>query len=314
MTMTSAGFWSLGPHGFHWIAYTDWGSPANGHVVVCVHGLMRNSRDFDFLAQTLKRDCRVVCMDVAGHGRSDWLPHNHDYGFQLYQSDAAALIARVTGPRAPSGLAALLPRRSHGGERPWVDWVGTSMGGLIGMLLAAQPNSPIRRLVLNDVGPLVPWSALMRLKGVLGRQTRFASLAELEAALREACSTWGQLNDEQWRHMAVHSARQIEDGGYALAADPGIAHLGPMQLSSGTRAGSQGFRGVDLWSVWDAVRCPVLVLRGKESDVLLPDTAREMEKRGPATRIVEFPGIGHAPSLMTADQIALVRDFLLSPE
>ena len=312
--MTPNGFWSLGPHGFHWIAYTDWGSPANGHVLLCVHGLMRNSRDFDFLAQGLERDYRVVCMDVAGRGRSDWLPQNREYGFQLYQTDAAALIARVTAPRAPSGLSALLPARLRKEDRPWVDWLGTSMGGLIGMLLAAQPNSPIRRLVLNDVGPLVPWSALMRLKGVLGRQTRFASLSEIEAALREACSTWGELTDEQWRHMAVHSARELEDGGYALAADPGIAHLGQLELNSGTRTGNQGLRGVDLWSVWDAIRCPVLVLRGKESDVLLADTAREMQTRGPKTRLVEFEGIGHAPSLMTRDQIGLVREFLLTPE
>jgi len=312
MGMTSNGFWSLGPYGFHRIAYTDWGNPNNGHVLVCVHGLMRNSRDFDFLAHGLERDFRVVCMDVVGRGRSDWLPQNREYGFQLYQSDAAALIARVTGPRATSRLSALLPARHREEGRPWVDWLGTSMGGLIGMLLAAQPNSPIRRLVLNDVGPLVPWSALMRLKGVLGRQTHFASLEELEAALREACSEWGQLTDEQWRHMAEHSARQLEGGGYGLAADPGIAHLGPLELSSGTRSGNQTLRGVDLWSVWDAIRCPVLVLRGKASDVLLPDTAQQMLTRGPTTRVVEFEGIGHAPSLMTADQIDLVRDFLLA--
>ena len=146
------------------------------------------------------------------------------------------------------------------------------------MLLAAQPNSPIRRLVLNDVGPLVPWSALMRLKGVLGRQTHFASLEELEAALREACSEWGQLTDEQWRHMAEHSARQLEGGGYGLAADPGIAHLGPLELSSGTRTGNQTLRGVDLWSVWDAIRCPVLVLRAKSRMFCCPILPRKCSR------------------------------------
>ncbi len=311
MEMRANGFWSLGPHGFHWIAYTEWGDPANPHVVICAHGLTRNSRDFDWLAHALENDCRIVCMDVAGRGRSDWLQHKQDYGFPLYQADAAALIARVTAPRAASTLSRLLPWSSSDAERPWVDWVGTSMGGLIGMLLACQLNSPIRRLVLNDVGALVPWAALLRLKGYMGQSTSFASIEEIESTLRDACSTWGPLSDEQWRHMATHSAQRRDDGSYEFACDPGIANVSQLGLVGGPRVGVNRLQGIDLWAVWDAIRAPTLVIRGAESDVLRADTLAQMQTRGPAARAVELAGIGHAPSLMSDDQIGILRDFLL---
>ena len=148
-------FQSLGPHGFHQVAYTEWGNPNARHLVVCVHGLTRNSRDFDELAADLAEwGCRVACMDVVGRGDSDWLEHKEDYGFALYLSDAAALLARLT---AQSGRLSLLRRMQGESGELKIDWVGTSMGGLIGMMLAGKPRSPIRRLVLNDVGPLVPW-------------------------------------------------------------------------------------------------------------------------------------------------------------
>ena len=309
--MRENGFWSLGPHGFHWIAYTEWGDPANPHVVVCVHGLTRNSRDFDWLARALENDCRVVCMDVAGRGRSTWLSHTQDYGFPLYLADAAALIARVTAPRVESALARLLPWSNQGPEKPWVEWVGTSMGGLIGMLLASQPNSPIRRLVLNDVGALVPWAALLRLKGYMGQSARYKSIEEVEQALRAACATWGPLTDEQWRHMATHSTRLRDHGDFEIACDPGIANASQLGLIGGPRVAINRLLGIDLWPVWDEIRAPTLVVRGAESDVLRADTLRQMQERGPTTQVVEFPGIGHAPSLMTEDQIKVVRDFLL---
>ena len=150
--------------GFHRIAYTDWGDPANPHVVVCVHGLARNSRDFDFLADELAPDCRVICMDVVGRGDSDWLDNKSDYTFSTYTADAAAMIARATAPAGPKWFCAELRRQRK------LDWVGTSMGGMIGMFLAAKRNSPIRRLVLNDVGALIPWSALFRMKGYVGQR------------------------------------------------------------------------------------------------------------------------------------------------
>src|SRR5258706_15996879 len=183
-------FLSLGPHGFHKVAYTEWGNPRARHLVVCVHGLTRNSRDFDELAADLADwGCRVVCMDVVGRGDSDWLEHKEDYGFALYLSDAAALLARLT---APPHKVSLLRRLQGASVGQRIDWIGTSMGGLIGMMLAARRDSPIRRLVLNDVGPLVPWGALVRLKlSTTGAGARFASLAEVERHLLETYASSG---------------------------------------------------------------------------------------------------------------------------
>jgi pimeloyl-ACP methyl ester carboxylesterase len=272
----------LGPHGFHRTCYYEWGDPHNPRVVVCVHGLTRNGRDFDALAAALAPHFRVLCPDVVGRGGSDWLPHKQDYGYPVYLTDMAALIARA------------------GVER--VHWVGTSMGGLIGMMLAAQPHSPLAKLVVNDVGPLVPKAALERLATYVGKAPPMRSVDELERYFREVLAGFGALTDEQWRHMASTSARRNDDGTYAPAYDPGIANAFAGELQD-----------VVLWPVWDAVRCPTLVLRGVDSDLLLHETALEMTRRGPKSRLKEFDGCGHAPALMAKDQIEVVRDFLLAP-
>jgi pimeloyl-ACP methyl ester carboxylesterase len=307
-------FQSLGPHGFHQVAYTEWGDPNCQHLVFCVHGLTRNSRDFDMLAANLANRCRVICMDVVGRGASEWLTHKSDYSFSLYLSDAAALLARVTAPTPENRLRRVLGRSSRAQKRR-VDWVGTSMGGLMGIMLAAKRNSPIRRLVLNDVGPLVPWSGLARLKNThADHNKKFADLGEVERHLREVCATFGPLDDAQWRHVAQHSAMRKGDGSYVLAYDPAIVSQLRAGSMAGIEFGKDFFRGVDLWPMWDAVKCPTLVLRGAESDLLLPATVLEMRFRGPAARVVEFPGIGHAPWLMSDDQIGAVREFLLSKQ
>jgi pimeloyl-ACP methyl ester carboxylesterase len=304
-------FLSLGPNGFHRIAYADWGDPAGQHIVMCVHGLSRNSRDFDELAAHLAaRGCRVVCMDVVGRGDSDWLENKDDYGFAQYVSDAAALLARVT---APPHRVPLLRRLQGASEGQRIDWVGTSMGGLIGMMLAAKAGSPIRRLVLNDVGPLIPWPALARLKvASMGAGSKFASLAEVESHLRESCVQFGPLNDEQWRRIAAHGSRRGTDGKYVLACDPAI--VGALRPGAGVELGRDFLIGIDMWPVWETVECPTLVLRGGQSDVLLESTVRRMQEGGPAVHLVEFEGIGHAPWLMSADQIGAVADFILAPE
>ncbi len=280
--MRNEGVLSLNPHGFHRIAYTDWGDAAADRTVICVHALTRNGRDFDRLAGALAEDWRVACPDIAGRGRSDWLAHGADYNYPQYLADMTMLIARL-------GAGA-------------VDWVGTSMGGLIGMMLAAQPGTPIRRLVLNDVGPFLPKAALARIADYVGQDPRFATLDELEAYLRRVHAPFGPLSDEAWRHMAEHGHRRLEDGGFALAYDPAIA-----------QAFRQGaLQDMDLWHVWDAVRCPVLIQRGAESDLLTADIATEMTRRGPRAELVTIPGVGHAPALMDAEQIALVRDWLVA--
>lgn len=301
-------FLGLGADGFHRIAYTDWGDPSSPHVVICVPGLTRNARDFDYLSRALQSRCRLLCMDVVGRGRSDWLEHKKGYGFRQYQYDAATLLAIASASLVRSrwfGRA-----RRHAPERT-IDWIGTSMGGLVGMLLAAQPNTPLRRLVLNDVGPFIPWAALARLSGYVGRGRRFQNLEELEAYVREVCAGFGQLEDAQWRHLAVSSGNQLPSGEYELAYDPGIVE----SLWSGADLeipfGIDLLRGVSLWETWDRVRCDTLVLRGTDSDVLTAETASEMARRGPPARVVELAGVGHAPALMSSDQIGIIRDFLL---
>jgi len=269
----------LGPHGFHRVTYYEWGDTQNPRVVFCVHGLTRSGRDFDALARALAPEFRIVCPDVAGRGLSQWLPHKQDYGYPLYLADMAAIIARTGADE--------------------VDWVGTSMGGLIGMMLAAQPETPIRRLLLNDIGPFIPRAALERLAVYVGKAPNFATLEELERYLRIVMAPFGALSDEQWHHLAIHSARRNEDGSLSLAYDPAIsnAFTGPLQ-------------DVTLWPMWDAIVCPTLVVRGADSDLLLRATAEEMTQRGPRAKFIELAGIGHAPALMAEDQIAVVKEFL----
>jgi len=307
--MKRRNFLSLGPSGFHRLAYTEWGDADNPHVVVCVHGLSRNSRDFDHLAQALSNRCRVVCMDVVGRGDSAWLDDKSGYSFSTYLSDAAALIARVTTPPREPRFA--LPTWRRRQAAPQLDWVGTSMGGLIGMLLAAKEGSPIRRLVLNDVGPFVPWNGLFRLKGHLGRTRSFATLRDAQAFLRQACASFGPLTENQWDHLVHHSVRRDEKGVWQLRFDPAIGRRWPTQPDPELPIGPEFLRGIDLWTVWNAVRCPVLVLRGAESDVLLQGTVEEMRRRKPDTQVIEFAGVGHVPALYDAAQIDAVRRFVL---
>lgn len=272
----------LGPHGFHRVHYVEWGEHDNPRVVICVHGLTRNGRDFDTLARRLESHYRVICPDVVGRGQSDWLEYPEDYGYPLYLSDMSALIARCAVQS--------------------VDWVGTSMGGLIGAMLAAQRGTPIRRLIVNDVGPFVPKAALMRIAAYVGSDPRFPDLHAVDRYLRTVFAPFGRLTDEQWAHLAVHSARKISDTEYGLAYDPRIAH-----------AFKQVTSDIDLWPLWKTIGIPILVTRGKESDLLLSDTAQKMIETAPnGSRLVEFEGIGHAPTFMSDDQIAVVEAFLES--
>jgi pimeloyl-ACP methyl ester carboxylesterase len=272
----------LSPAGFHRICYTEWGTAAAaGEAVICVHGLTRNGRDFDLLAAALAQaGCRVACPDMVGRGSSGWLADPNLYAPSQYAADCTALIARLAVDA--------------------VDWVGTSMGGLVGMGLAAAADTPIRRLVINDIGPLVPKAALQRIGEYVGQPLRFPDLAAVEAYMRGVHAQFGTLGDGQWRHLAVHGHRHLPDGLLALNYDPGIAV--PFRALAGA--------DLDLWAVWDRIACPVLVLRGANSDVLTPEVAAEMMRRGPRVKLVEIAGCGHAPSLMIEDQIALVRDWL----
>lgn len=270
----------LDPHGFHRMRWTEWGDADNPRVLVCAHGLTRCGRDFDYLAERLSDAYRVVCPDAPGRGASDWLADKNDYGYPVYCADAAAMLAAL------------------GAER--VDWVGTSMGGLLGMLLAAQPRTPVAKLVLNDVGSVVPKASLERIASYVGLAPAFDSLEALESAMR-LVSPFGELTAAQWRHLAIHVARAGEDGKWRFHYDPGIA---------------VPFRGaahadIDLTPLWMAVRSPVLILRGAESDLLTPAILSRMLER-PGTQAVEVPRTGHAPMLMDDFQVGAIRDFLLA--
>ena len=218
---------------------------------------------------------------MPGRGQSAWLDDAADYGYPLYLSDVTALIARLDVER--------------------VDWLGTSMGGIIGMLFAALPNAPIGKLVINDVGPLVPKAGLERIAAYVGLDPSFPDLKAFEQALRRVYASFGPLSDVQWQHLAEHSSRVKPDGSIGSNYDPKIAaafKLAPIG-------------DVDLWTSWDAIACPALVLRGAQSDILPKDVAAAMTQRGPRAKLIEFAGLGHAPALMADDQIAAIRDFLL---
>ena len=268
------------PHGFHFMRYVEWGDPHNKHVLVCVHGLTRNARDFDFVAEHLEDAYRVVSVDIVGRGRSDWLRDPADYNYPVYCSDLTTLIARL------------------GVET--VDWLGTSMGGIIGMIMASMPNSPVRKLVLNDVGCVIPKPALERIGQYVGKSPVYDDFAKLESAVR-AVSPFGELTDEQWHHLAVHVAKQDDHGRWTLRYDPGIAknfHAAPLAE-------------VNLRPVWNAVHGPVLVIRGDSSDLLTARVMDEMRKR-PHTETLVVPNCGHAPMLMDDSQAGAIRRFLLN--
>lgn len=268
-------------NGTVWLAFMDFGDRSRDRVVMCVHGLTRNGRDFDRLATAMAKDFRVIEVDIAGRGRSGWLADKTAYGYPTYLKHMAALL-------------------DYRGLQQ-VDWVGTSMGGLIGMLMAAQPESPIRRLVLNDIGPFIPKAALERIGDRVGQDPRFRNLQEAAGYFREVYAEFGIPDEVGWSDLTLHSTVRQENGAYALHYDPAIGDpfREPMQ-------------DVDLWDVWDAITCPVLVLRGARSDVLTRETAQEMTRRGPKAELVEFADCGHAPALMSEEQIGAVHEWLLS--
>ncbi|MEY5099644.1 MAG: hypothetical protein RJA36_2363 [Pseudomonadota bacterium] len=294
------------------IAWWNWnqtGRQQPRQVVVCVHGLTRQSRDFDVLAAALAPQARVVCVDVAGRGRSDWLDDPHAYQIPTYVTDLAVLLghlrAEYAAAAAPDGDPADLQ----------IDWVGTSMGGLIGMSLAAQPAIGLRRLVLNDVGPVIEWSALERIGSYLGLMQEFATEQAAADYLARLSAGFGPHSAEQWLALTRPMLRPVRHG-WSLHYDPAIAvpYRAMMEHSDPEQARAYAAQGEQLlWSLYDAITAPTLLLRGAESDLLSRQTAQAMAARGPRARCVEFVGVGHAPTLVAPDQVAAVKEFLLAP-
>ena len=284
--------------GSHRMAYWSWGDPAAPHVVVCAHGLSRQGRDCDVLAAALVAAAggaiRVVCPDVVGRGQSDWLKNPALYQIPNYAMDMLAL------------LAALKPQQ--------LDWVGTSMGGLIGAVVCGQPGLPlpvpVRRLVLNDVGPVIQWEAIQRIGQYLGDAPRFASLELAAEAMWAISSTFGPHTPAQWLELSRHMVKPVNDaqGGVTLHYDPAIAVPFRTITQESARAGE-----AMVWQLYDNIKARTLLVRGAQSDLLSADTTAQMLQRGPKPQLVEFAGVGHAPTLIAPDQVKAVVDFLLAP-
>ncbi|MEW6704803.1 MAG: alpha/beta hydrolase [Pseudomonadota bacterium] len=276
----------LDARGLHRMAYWEWGDPANPRVLLCVHGLSRQGRDFDTLAQAMRDQYRVVCPDVVGRGQSDWLVDPAGYVVPSYVADMVTLLARVNAMQ--------------------LDWVGTSMGGLIGMALASLPGAPVRRLVLNDVGPAIRYEALQRIGQYLGQPVRWKTLDEAADYLWSISQSFGPHTREQWLALTGPQLK-ADDNGFKPHYDPAIAVPFRAVTPEAAAAGE-----AQLWQAYDRLRSETLVLRGAESDLLARDTAIEMTQRGPRARLIEFEGVGHAPTLLQPEQVEAVRSFLLS--
>ena len=277
---------SISSKGFHNLVYRAWGERKEpGEFedtvpVMCLHGLTRNSRDFDELAKSLSVDRRVICPDTVGRGHSDWLRAHEDYNIPQYNLDVAVIAARTNLVQ--------------------YDIVGTSLGGLMGIILASMDRSPIRRLVVNDIAPEIPMVALQRLSHYLGENPLFDTLKETEAYIREKYSPIKPMNNKHWKAMTKHSSFKTEEG-YRLAYDPSI---------------SENYRRYwllmyfNIWEYWEKITCPVLVCRGTESDFLTEALMERMERELPHVEFIEFEGVGHTPSLNSKAQINPIQKWL----
>ena len=288
-------------HGGHRMAYWQWGNPTAAHVVLCVHGLSRQGRDFDTLAAHLVEkalgDIRVICPDVVGRGQSDWLKDPMGYQIPTYAADMLALLAQ---------LHQQVPITTF-------DWVGTSMGGLIGLVVCGQPGLPlpvaVNKLVLNDVGPAIEWSSIVRIGTYLGAPVTFDSIQQGADAMWAISSGFGPHTAEQWLRLSQPMLRPVDsasDSRLRLHYDPALAVPFRQATQESTLQSEK-----TLWQLYDNIGAQTLLLRGADSDLLSPATAQAMGQRGPKAQLVEFTGVGHAPTLVATDQTAAVAGFLL---
>ena len=287
--------------GGHRMAYWEWGDARAAHVVVCVHGISRQGRDFDVLGQGLiaraQKPLRIVCPDVVGRGRSDWLKDPAGYQLPTYVGDMLAMLAQLHA-RAP--IATL-------------DFVGTSMGGLISLGLCGTPNLPlpvpVRRLVLNDVGPVIQWEAVQRIGSYLGKTGRFDNVQQAADMMWLISTGFGPHTPEQWLALSAPMVKPLPEGGVTLHYDPAIAVPFGGITEESAREGQAA-----LWRAYDNVKAETLITRGANSDVLAPATAQAMAERGPKACLIEFEGVGHAPTFVNNNQVEAVASFLLRPD
>lgn len=274
----------LGFHGFHRIHYMEWGTPGNKErkdTLVCVHGVTRNAHDFDYLAEKMCDTYRIICPDVVGRGESDHLAEHQGYDYLQYNADMNALLARLNETQ--------------------VDWLGSSMGGLIGMVLASVSQSPIRRLIINDIGPTITRDALSRIGDYIGKSGDFDNPEDVEEYLRNIYTEFGPMSDDDWKHMVQYSTRRTKTGKYRLKMDPGLGDAFRDSIS---------LFDVDMWDTWEKITCPVLILRGKNSSFFSEETALKMLSCGPEATLVEFDDVGHTPTLRNDEQVGVIQDWL----
>ncbi len=290
-------FLGLSPEGFHKVSYSEWGARSDSPPVICVHGLTRLNHDFDALSTHLAmRGHHVFCPDIVGRGDSDWLSDPLHYTYEQYLADMNVMIARTLANS--------------------VDWVGTSMGGIIGLMLAAQPNSPIRRLVLNDIGPQIPAKALARLYEYAGKDPDFSSLAEAKTYYQKIYADFGELTDAQWDYLVSNSVREIANGHFASKLDhsvkttPAKSSIAWKLLFNPHKALEGTFFDIDLWHLFRNITCPILVIHGAKSDILTTSIIEKMRAIHSNTIVHTVANAGHAPALQDESQHTVIQQFL----
>jgi pimeloyl-ACP methyl ester carboxylesterase len=267
----------------HRLVCFEWGDERAPKTIICAHGLTRNARDFDFLAAALAAGgYRVLAPDMPGRGKSEWLKNPAAYSYATYVSDMQFMLASLKLTR--------------------VHWLGTSMGGIIGMMLANAMPGMLQSLTLNDIGTLVSSAGLSRILSYAGVKMQFENRAEAEATLRKICQPFAISSELHWQHLFTHSLVDMPDGTVRFAYDPAIVGTLPRQ---------DDIKDIDLWGLWEAVKkLPVLLIRGAQSDILTRETAQAMQAQHPALTLYEVPNAGHAPALMSDIEIARIRQWL----
>ena len=276
----------ISPAGLHTMAYQEWGDPHNPNVLLCIHGVTRVSNDFDQLARALCDTYRIVCPDVVGRGSSSWLRDPQYYVVSQYVSDMTTLLARLNAET--------------------VSLFGTSMGGLIGMILGSLQGNTLHKLILNDVGPSLNQDALNRIGDYIGADMRFPTFEEAAAYIRTVSTSFGEHTEAEWHKLASDVLRQNKDGEWIRHYDLNLA-IPFKSLTDEMFNLSQ----MQLWAAYERITCPTLLVRGAESDLLTQEIALTMTQCGPKAKLVELPGVGHAPTFIHADQIDIVKRFLI---
>lgn len=284
--------WCYSAEGFHKVYYRQWGESKGDNVILCCHGVMRNLHDFDYIAKPLEDlGYCVVCPDIVGRGQSDHFLDAKNYSYYQYILDITAILARVGAKK--------------------VDWLGTSMGGLIGMMVASQPNTIIRRLIVNDIGPIILASALERIKTYAGKEALFNNFEEACKQMRQNYAPFGIKKDEHWMHLFKHTLKELPDGRWTTFADSRCMFQGLNPNRQEIDMPDIDEKGnIIFWKYWEKVSCPVLLTYGAESDLVTSEVVEIMKQYPIQFKSYAIDGVGHAPTLMEEDQISIITDWL----